>query len=248
MANKTQSFTLNNSLAALSATICGESILATDGINRTIYSVCPEHCHTCDCTPTARPYLRLRKNACGNGYTALAECNGRRMYFLDSCFNEQGYIDLCPSACACSCSCSRSCNSRTGALTDAMTVLIGGSCYITASFNDKAFLFDSSGVCISLLCEAHRNEFLTDFIAFGSERYAMGSVCDGRQTVTVYDSGNTQSACLDSAFSLRMLFFHGEVVYGLFGQHYIYNKIIPIYSSGILTLPQTAIENFCFSC
>lgn len=244
MTDTTQSFILNNSLAAISATICDGKILATDGINRMIHSVYSDRCCSCDCTATARPYLRLRRNACGNGYTALSDCNSRRLYFLDSCFNEQGYINLCPSACPCPCSC----NSGAGALTDAMTVLIGGSCYIAASFNDKAFLFDSSGACISLLCEAHRNEYLTDFIIFGSDRYAMGSACDGRQTVTIYDNGNIQSACVDRAFSLRMLLCVNNEIFGLFGQSYIYNKIIPIYSSGILTLPQRAIENSCFTC
>lgn len=231
-------FTLYNRLAAVSAQPLCDRIIATDGINCSIYIVNENRCCN-ESICAVRPYRRLRSTSCNDGYTALSCCNDNNLYLLDDNFCENGYITLESAVngdCGCS-SCCGSCSGTLGTLTDAMQVCIGSNTFILGSFESGAYLFDSNGKRMTQLCSADNGEVLTDFITFGDEKYAMSTLCGNRRTVTVNDSGTVQSAILERGRTLRMLLSENGTVYGLFGRHYIYNQIIPIYSDGRLILP-----------
>lgn len=234
-------FTLDNRLAAVSAINDGSAVLATDGISCCVRRICG--CRQSDAVGTLRPYRRLRRASDGVGYTAIS-CEGSRIYRLNDAFCECGYTELeSGCGCGCRCGCSDECDY---CLTDAMTVSIGEKAFYIGAFGHSAYLFDNTGKRLSKLCETARSEYLDSFISFGAERYASVTSCGSSQTVTVSDGGRLQSALLGRCGVLRMLFAEGEVIYGLFGRNYLYNRIIPIYSQGILTLP--TIENQTFSC
>jgi hypothetical protein len=230
--NGIKAFMLNNSLAATSALIRDGIIYAADGkeCNIHIFDLCGNRTHG---IRTARAYSRLRYNEDANAFTALGCDCSNRVYCIDENFNELGYTQL-------NTDCNHSC--KFGALTDVSSALLSNGRFYVAAFEGGAFLFDPNGSIASQLCRAERNEVLTDFIAFGEERYAFASRRSGFTSVTVSDVGQTQSAIVDGKLSLRMLFAVGGTVYGLFGYSYIYNRIAPIYTNGILTLPK-AIEN-----
>jgi hypothetical protein len=228
---------LNNSLAATSALIKDENIYAADGkeCNVHVFDLCGNYSHQ---ICTARAYTRLRYVEENNVFTAL-ECDcSNRIYCIDENFNELGYTRI-------NTGCNHYCNF--GALTDVSSIVLSDGQFFVTAFERAAFLFDSNGNMASQLCRADNGETITDFISFGDERFAFATRKSNFTVVTVSDNGETQSAVVDSKLSLRMLFSMDGSVYGLFGYSYIYNRIVPIYTNGRLTLPK-AIENCCSPC
>lgn len=229
-----RNFILNNSLGAVSAITDENSTFATDGFECKIHEFDSENNYI-DCHRTIRPYRRLRSNDNGCGNTALGCCNSARVYFLSENFRETGYVQLdisCEWGCGCSCGCD-----DLSEITDAMLVNSGNETYIIGAFRKSAYLFDINGNRLTKLCSADGNEILTDFVTLGSNSFAMGTLCGNSQTVTVSEGDNIQSAVLARGHTLRMLIPSGNELYGLFGREYIYNRIIKIYSNGILQLP-----------
>lgn len=227
-----RSFTLNNSHAAISATVDSLETLATDGFECQIYRLNTDG-DTIQCHQTFRPYRRLRTYG-GCLITALGCCEGNlNVYFLTENFRENDYITLNSS---CGSNCNWGC-SNWGELTDASLTQIGNDTYIIGVFRKNAFLFDLDGKRLTRLCTADNNEILTDFVSLTNGSYAMGTLCGNHQTITVSDGNNIQSCALSRTHVLRMLIPQGDELFGLFGRGYIYNRIIKIYSNGILTLP-----------
>ena len=208
-----------------------KNTLATDGINCRIYQF-DLNCSCCTqcCKDTPRPYRRLRCNIDGS-ITALGCCNTARVYYLDCNYCETGYTDLDTLI-------RNSCDSY-GGLTDASVTVIGNESFIVGVFEKAAYLFDQSGKRLTKLCAAEENEILTDFVANGNNIFAMSTTCNSRQTITVSNGGSIQSGILERGYTLRMLIPKGDEIYGLFGRSYIYNRIIKIYSNGVLALPKT---------
>lgn len=225
-------FTLDNSLAAVSAFVRGEDIFSTDGIECIIHRIGSD-CDQC-ITRTLRPYRRLRRSESGQ-ITGLGCCESTRLYFLSDCFNETGYVTLDTSRSACGCD--------LGILTDASLTTIGSESFIVGAFEKNAYLFDMNGKRLTRLCTAERGEVLSDFISLGNDLFAMSTLKGNLRTVTVTDNGKTFSGILNKSHSLRMLFSVGNDIFGLFGQSYIYNRILKIYSCGEFTLPET--QGFC---
>ncbi len=234
----TNRFMLNNSLAAVSALRKDGNILATDG------KECHVHVfdingnfsnHLC----TARAYHRLRYSEDVGVFTALGCDCSPRVYCADENFNELGYTLLDTAE-------DDGCKTI-GTLVDVSVTTVGNEHFFVGAFEKNVFLFDIGGNRLYKLCRAENCERITDFISFGSERYAMSTQKGSVRSITVSDAGQTQSAILDSKLTLRMLFEENGNVYGLFGYSYIYNRIVRIYTDGRLTLPK-AIENSCFSC
>lgn len=230
-----RNFILNNSLAAISAVALDDITLATDGQECKIHefdvagNFNEYHC-------TARAYRRLRVNDQTCLTTALGCCNSAKVYFLSDRFRENDYVELdtsCEHNCGCVCGCE-----DFSELTDASITVVGNEELIVGAFRKSAYLFDMDGRRLTRLCTADDGEILTDFISLGNGIYAMGTLCGNTQTVTVSDNGNTQSAILSRGYTLRMLIPDGSEIYGLFGRNYIYNRIIKIYSNGILSLPR----------
>lgn len=221
-------FTLNNSLAAISAVKRNEAITATDGQSRQILVFNADGVQT-DCVSATRAYRRLR-HINDIGYSALSCCESPDVYMLDSGFNEIARVTLdIPCDCA-----KRGING----IFDAELILRGGEIFITAAFAKGAYLFNKSGERLSRLCKADCGEMLTDFITLGEDSYAFATLCKGAQTVSVSENGCVYSGVLPRKYVLRMLFCENAKVYGLFGRNYLYNHIIPIYVNGILLLPQ----------
>lgn len=235
--NRNSGFIMPNSLAAIAAVRLPDSIVASDGIGCRLH-VFAQNGEFQRHINTLRPYSRLRKSAESEGYTALGCCGAARIYTLDENFIETGYTELetaCENACGCNCG---GCCGNTCELTDAAETVIGNESFFIGAFRKSAYLFTPDGRRLTKLCSADRCETLTDFITFGTERYAMSTINGNTRTVTVSDGGITQSALLDRGYTLRMLIAEGGTVYGLFGRSYIYNRIIPIYCDGRLTLPK----------
>lgn len=244
--NNCNTFILNNCLTAVSAATQNGNILATDGIECKIHIF--DGCgHFCGCEKTERPYRRLRYDTQSNSFSALCGCNRAALYCIDCGFNENGVIELDTSdEHRCSCRCGCDCDDFSEP-TDASITRIGGEPFFIGAFSKSAHLFDSNGRRLTRLCKADRDELLTDFIAFGEEKYAMSTLKNGIRTISVSENGVTKSAVLNRALSLKMLFAENGIVYGLFGKKYIYNRIMPIYADGTLNLPDT-IENCFCSC
>ncbi len=240
-------FVLNNSLAAVSAINKDDRIIATDGFNCNIHFF-DRGGNSCGSGSTLRPYRRLRYDDQSDSYTALGCCNQTVIYCIDNNLNENGYITLSTADenCNCECNCQSGCGvADCSELTDASIARIGGELFIIGAFTKSAYLFDTNGRRLTKLCTADRDETLTDFISFGEEKYAMSTVNNGLRTIAVSENGVTQNGILNRNLSLRMLFEKDQTIYGLFGQSYIYNRIIPIYSNGILTLPNNTENCFC---
>lgn len=232
--NINRSFILNNSHAAISAILDLSETLATDGFECEIYRI-NQQGDIIQCMQTFRPYRRLRYNN-GGQTTALGCCSSNpNIYFLTDNFRENHYVTL---NIACSGNCNCGCNT-TWELTDASLTTIGNDTYIIGAFRKNAFLFDLEGKRLTRLCSADKNEILTDFVSLTNGNYAMGTLCGSTQTITVSDGENIQSCVLSKNYVLRMLIPKGDELFGLFGQGYIYNKIIKIYSNGILRLPNS---------
>ena len=239
-------FILNNCLNADSAVSKDRNILAVDGFNCQI--------HTFDCCGSARgcesvlrPYRKLRYDTQSDSYTALCGCN-QNIYCIDNNFNENGSVLLETNGNTCNCQCNSNgfCSTNTScALTDAGITRIGNQPFIVGVFTNGAYLYDTNGKRLTQLCRTERGEELTDFIAFGEEKYAMSTIKNGNRIITISENGRTQSGILKCNLSLRMLFSENQTVYGLFGKSYIYNRILPIYSCGILNLPENTDNCFC---
>ena len=265
------SFVLDNGLAAVSAITREDRVLATDGFNRHFHFF-DRFGNSCGKESSQRPYRKLRYDVQSDTYTALGCCSRADIFCIDSNLNENGYVSLstaqnnsdcqnnvncnfrnntsnsCNGNCNCNCGCnclSNSENTNCSELADASIARIGGECFLVGTFAKNAYLFDINGKNPTKLCTADRDERLTDFIVFGEEKYAMSTIKNGLRTIAVSENGITQNGILNRNLSLRMLFANDQTVYGLFGQNYIYNRIIPIYSNGILTLPDADRSCFC---
>jgi hypothetical protein len=220
-------FILNNSLGAVSATPNGDSILATDGQSSDIFIV--DGCETA-CISARRPYRRSRITDCG--FSAISSDCASGVYLLNPCFEEVGSILL-----------ERSCHD--GGLIDAEIIYQNCVRYIVGAFTGSVYIYDCGGAKIARIANADCGEMITDFIRLGENRYAMSVFSDNRQKVIINDNGVVLSANLLKSFVLRMLFYENGVLYGLFGRNYIYNHVIPIYSSGRLILPSDEYRAGC---
>ena len=230
--NIQKSFILKNSLAAVSATIFNDGLIASDGIECYLYRFDEEGRHSC-VIQTARPYRRIRIS--GECITALgSDCSEPKIYLIDRNFQEYDYVRLDISGCGCGCTCN--CEDF-GELTDASLTKIGSEIFIIGVFRNGAYLFDNSGKRLTKLCATSQSEILTDFISLGNDVFAMSTIDVNTRTITIRDNGHESSAILDRMYTLRMLFEHNGEIYGLFGKNYIYNRIIKIYSNGLLLLP-----------
>lgn len=226
--NDSLRFMLDNSLAATSALIKDGNIYAADGkeCNAHIFDLCGNFSHRIG---TARAYARLRFDGDSNVFSALScGCDGR-IYCIDERFNEIGFTRISALS-------GRSCESS--AMTDASAVTLDGERFFTVSYEKAAFLYDSHGGPIRQLCKADNDEIITDFIMFGEERFAFGTQKCGFTLITVSDNGKVFTSMLDRGLTLRMLFSKEDTVYGLFGYSYIYNRICPIYTDGVFSLPK----------
>ncbi len=228
--NSNLSFVLGNCLAAVSAVPLENSIAATDGFQSKI------HLFELDgtqkgCVDTLRPYRRLRSDGC-SGYTAQSCCNSTRIYFLDENFRETDFLDLNTRR---GCSCGGSSETE---MTDSMTVCIGSERFAVGAFRRNAYLFDLKGKRLTRLCETAEGEVLTDFVYTGDGIFAMGTLNGNTTTISVSDNGTTARSILQSCYTLRMLIPIQNEIYGLFGKGYILNRIIKIYSNGVLNLPE----------
>ncbi len=223
-----KSFTLNNSLAAISAYMSEDNIFATDGIECYIHRIGGNCCN--ERIRTQRTYRRLRNND-SETLTALGCCSDTRLYFLSDCFEETGYVSLDTSTSRCG-------SGLLGPLSDASITTIGNERFIVGAFEKTAYLFDMNGKRLTRLCSAEKNEIITDFISLGNDIFALGTSNGNLRTVTVVDSGKEYSGIVNKNYVLRMIFSYGSDIYGLFGRNYIYNRIIKIYSDGAFTLPE----------
>ncbi len=223
------SFMLNNSNAAVSADLKDGNVFATDGFCPHVWEFSQDGTLLCQ-HPAIRPYRRFRYNENACVTTALGCCNGNNVYILDKELKELGYINLNGLQ-------RDGCTSY-GALTDASATVIGSELFFVGAFADGAFLFDNQGKRLTRLCSVEKNEVLTDFIATGEDIFAMAVICDNAQIITVTCGGIIYNGILAPKYTLRMLFFKNNSVYGLFGQSYIYNRIFKIYSNGVFYLPR----------
>ena len=226
------SFMLNNSLAATSTLFKNESIFAADGKECNVKELdgCGDYLQS-HCT--ARAYSRLRYNEEATVFTAMGCGCSNRVYCIDECFNELGYTQINNPE-------RRACDNM---MTDVSLTFSEGERFFVASFEKSAFLFDACGNPLQKVCQADNNESIIGFIPLGVEKYAFAVRKNGLTVITVADRCRSQSVTVDNSASLRMLFKSGNTVFGLFGYSYIYNRIVPIYTNGILT-----VENYCTSC
>lgn len=232
--NNCRGFILSNSLAAVSAVPFDNYTCATDGVECLIHRFELDGTSD-DCIRTIRAYRRLRRNSDTCTTTALGCCNSNRLYFLTDNYIEQGYTELdvsCEYGCGCDCLCD-----DLSEVTDASVTVIGSDEYIVAAFRKSAYLFDMNGKRLTRLCVAEEDELLTDFIYPESGLFAMSTFRNNRFTITVSDNGTVHNAILERGNTLRMLIPLEDGIYGLFGRNYIYNRIIKIYSDGVLRLP-----------
>lgn len=241
-------FILPNSYAAVSAMMQNERIYATDGIECKIHTFVSDGTAV-DTLCTLRPYRRLRTYSTTEMMTALGCCNQNRVYFIDGNFLERGFVELDSSCgteqncgCGCGCNCainSDVCSCGADGLIDASLTCIDNQAYIVGVFPKTACLFDMNGKRVTRVCQADCGEILTDFINPKQDLFAFSSLKGNIRTVTVSENGISQSAILGRGHTLRMLIYsENNEIHGLFGNNYIYNRMIPIYRNGILVLPQ----------
>ena len=236
--NNQSVFILNNNMTTESAATRDQRIFATDGLSKQI-QVFDSCGHFAEEITTVRTYRKLRYVDQSAVYTAISCCNRPIIYCTDLSFNENGSVLLdTTEQTACNDGCVQivDCYSE---LVDASVAYVGETAFFIGVFSKGAYLFDSDGKRLTRLCKTDKNESLLDFISFGNEKYAMCTLKNGIRTITISENKSTQSAILSSDISFKMLIADNEVVYGLFSQGYIYNRIIPIYSNGVLNLPDS---------
>lgn len=240
--NLISAFILNNRLTAVSAAINDENIFATDGINNAVY-IYDFHGGFIDEIPTIRNYRMLRSNDFCGGFTALdVNCNCNRLYFLSDDFTESGYIELDTSfgnTNPCPCMGGRS-------ITDASLTQIGSEYFIIGVFQRNAYLFDASGKRLTRLCTVNEDELLSGYISSDGEGKALWVEKYGKSIVTISKNDISHNAFVGNNCNLRMLFERKGNIYGLFGQSYIYNRIVKLYGDGIFYEPCARGHNsFC---
>lgn len=214
-------FTLENSLAAISAIPFTDHTLATDGYNCQIHKINLQGDTVCR-YDTLRPLRRLRQGEGACYITALGCCNDIRLYFLDENLREVGFVQLkTPRICGCTIN-------GFDEITDASVVEMNGTSYIVASSVKGAYLFDLNGKYLETLCVADANEILTDFVYLKNGYFAMATLCGSKQTLTIANESKSQSLVLDRGLVLRMLIPTESGLYALFGESYIYNRIIKL--------------------
>ena len=215
-------FTLENSLAAVSAALKGGFVYATDGAECKVYRIA--EC-VCGCFyTTRRPYRRLRFDPGSGGErgTALSgDC--RRIFGFCGDFYETGYLEPdVPSG---------------GYLTDANVFYSGNTRYYAVSTGESAYTYDRCGNRSALLYAPPSGAVIEDFLAISPDYFAAGYVLNGMKFVSVTQNGNAYNAAVPEDIILRMLIAGDDGIYALFGEKYVYNRITKIYSGGTITMP-----------
>ena len=216
-------FVLDNSLAAVSAVITPEGVIAADGVESKVYAVAPDG--STSARQVLRPYRRMRRDIGGDGtrYTALGDCR-KRIYLLDGDLRETGFFE--PGG--------RDLYFK-GEAVDAGTVAGSGGKYYVA-FDSKAMTVTSDGKSGQTLYVPPYGARLTDVCAVTESFFAASYVSDGMRFVAVRERGREICGLFPRGLSLRMIFAHDDGIYALYGSGYVYNRIAKIYSSGELNI------------
>lgn len=229
MAENAFSFVLDNRLAAVTGAFSGGETYAADGIDPRIYNVtsrgsecgCREGCGCYEACTSARPYrvLRADPDSAGKRFTAVTGDNAR-VYSLDGCFAETGYIVP-----------------RTGGrtVTDACVYLSEGERRIAAVFGNAACGFGTDGSFKELLWRAPDGAYINSFWALTPDYRAACYTENGMDFFTVSENGRESAVPVPAGLNLRSVFAGDDGLYGLFGENYLYNRIARIYSNGTVS-------------
>lgn len=226
------SFTLPNCLAAVSAAVKDNTIVACDGITNClfIYGINGSLCET---KQAIRSYRKIHYDFTTCRYMALSCTNRRRVYFLNCCLDEVGSVDLDIDTTG------AENEEDTMELMDASPDTRNGESIIIATHRRSVRAYTINGVEIGFVRPIDETRLNMNFV-YSDQTEAFNYIKNNIAFVSIRNGANNYTGSVPDIFSLRTLISDGEgSVYGLFGYRYIYNYILPIYENGVFVLPST---------
>lgn len=241
-------------LAITSVTSDGNYLYALQPDRKTVYKL--DACGRILCTfKTGRKFLSI--HYCGTKFYAVAEGDGRRIYILSSCFNEQGFIEPSLSESTCYPSGS-SCISPATEL-----LFIGPSgdcrssdCMLSIANRTSSYIATVQGRIISKISDSGRNLYYTAIAENSGVLYEGLESSISSQTfirATLLSSGQTKVQRLPFGYRVRGFFCYGGVLYAFITKNsfHAYIAAICTFVSGgvlggeIISLPESPYETSC---
>ncbi|PKM62478.1 MAG: hypothetical protein CVU97_05185 [Firmicutes bacterium HGW-Firmicutes-21] len=223
------SFILPNRLAAVSAAINNDKIVACDGITNCLFCLDLRGC-LLETGEFIRSYRKLHYDFTACRYMALSGNDNRRVYFLNCCLEEIGSVDL---------EIDITDIDDTGELMDASPDTRDGESIIIATHRHSVRAYTINGEEIGFVRPVDQTRFNQNFV-YSAQTEAFNYIRNDISFVSIRDGANNYTGSVPSIYSLRSLISDGAgAVYGLFGYRYIYNYILPIYENGVFVLPST---------
>ncbi len=222
-------FTLPNRLAAVSAAVSGDKIVACDGITNCLFCFCKRFCPPEICK-VIRSYRKLHYDFATCRYMALSGDDNRRVYFLNCCLEEIGSVDL---------ELDLSDEEDVAELMDASSDIRDGESVIIATHRYSVRAYTINGAEIGFVRPIDRSRLNLNFV-YSAQTEAFNYQKNNISFISIRNGANSFTGSVPDMFSLRSLISDGMgSVYGLFGFRYIYNYILPIYENGVFVLPST---------
>jgi len=226
------SFVLPNRLAAVSAAVNNDKIVACDGITNCLFCF-DKHGLLLEIKEAIRSYRKLHYDFVNCRYLALSGNDNRRVYFLNCCFDEVGSIDLIID------DDDEDDEEDTEELMDASPDTRDAESVIIATHRRSVRAYTINGVEIGFVRPIDDSRLNMNFVYSGLTE-AFNYIRNNISFVSIKNGTTTFTGSVPETFSLRTLIADGEgSVYGLFGYKYIYNYILPIYENGVFVLPST---------
>ena len=244
-------------LAISSVTSDGEFLYALQPDRKTVYKL--DVCGRIICTfSLSRKYTSI--HYCSNGrFYAAAENTPDRIYILNKCFVETGFIEPDFSSSNCNCSALSTCSCE-GASKKLITGPAGDcndtNCMLTIATAATAYAADQNGRLLAPLSSSGRSNSYTSIaensgILFeGLESTSSSQTCI---RATLLSTGQTKIQRLPYGYRIRSFFCYGGHLYVFFTKNSFHGYIAPvcIFVSGsvlcgeILSVPENSCDDSC---
>ncbi len=244
-------------LAISSVTSDGEFLYALQPDRKTVYKL--DVCGRIICIfKLSRRYTSL--HYCSNGrFYATSENEPNRIYILNRCFAETGFIepDFSASNCSCNCTSQSVCgNTRRLLFIGPAGDCNDTNCMLTVATATTAYAADQNGRLLANLSSAGRNNSYTAIAENGGILFEGLESTSSPQTyirATLLSTGQTKVQRLPYGYRIRSFFCYGGYLYVFFTKNSFRGFVAPIclfVSNGVLcgeiiALPESPYDSDC---
>ncbi|MBE6571360.1 MAG: hypothetical protein E7656_03880 [Ruminococcaceae bacterium] len=238
-----------------SVTSDGEYLYALQPDRKTVYKL--DVCGRIICVfKLPRRYTGLHYCRQGRFYATAENCS--RIYILNKCFSQIGFVEPDFSPCSCSCTCTAgTCGARqenifVGPSGDCE----GNSCLLAVANSTNAYASDSNGRLIANLASAGRNNVYTAIGENNGILYEGLESTKSAQTyirATLLSTGSVKVQRLPYGYRIRSFFCYGGYLYAFFTKNSFHAYVAPIctfISNGticgeIIPIPDSPYDSDC---